>query len=189
MCFSPSRPCSGESGCTEISRMSRRCSRSRRPTPTNVPLVPSPATKCVMRPSVCSRISGAGRVVVRAPVGVVVVLVGVEVALRVGSRRAAALRGSRRRCLPSDRSGRARRRSARSIRSRSGVTFAGTHSFSVAARGRNHRVRNAGVAGRRVEDRRRRRCSRPRALAVLAGSRAAARSFTEPPGFWNSALA
>ena len=33
--------------------------RSRRPVPTNVPLVPSPATKCVRRPLVCSMISGA----------------------------------------------------------------------------------------------------------------------------------
>ena len=62
---------------------SDRCSRSRRPTPMNVPLVPRPATKWVRRPSVCSRISGAVVVVVRAPVGVVVVLVGVEVSGRV----------------------------------------------------------------------------------------------------------
>ena len=47
----------------------------------NVPLVPSPATKCVSRPLVCSMISGRGRVVVRAPVAVVVVLVGIEVAV------------------------------------------------------------------------------------------------------------
>jgi hypothetical protein len=33
--------------------------RSRRPVPTNVPLVPRPATKCVSRPLVCSMISGA----------------------------------------------------------------------------------------------------------------------------------
>ena len=87
MCLSPSTPCIGESGCTEISRMSRLNSRSRRPTPMNVPLVPSPATKCVMRPSVCSMISGAGRLVVRAPVGVVVVLIGVEVALRIAGEQ------------------------------------------------------------------------------------------------------
>ena len=52
-------PCSGESGCTEISGCHGVNSRSRRPTPMNVPLVPRPATKWVIRPSVCSRISTA----------------------------------------------------------------------------------------------------------------------------------
>ena len=59
MCFSPSSPCSGESGCTDVSRIDGLDLAQRRPAPMNVPLVPSPATKCVMRPRVCSRISGA----------------------------------------------------------------------------------------------------------------------------------
>ena len=83
----PSRPCKGLSGCIAIRRMAGLYSRRRRPVPMNVPLVPSPATKCVicavrLRPDL-----RAGRLVVRAPVGVVAVLVGVEVAL--GRRRVA----------------------------------------------------------------------------------------------------
>ena len=58
MCFSPSRPWSGESGCTEISLTLGLASRSRRPVPMKVPLVPRPDTKCVIRPSVCSSSSG-----------------------------------------------------------------------------------------------------------------------------------
>ena len=58
MCFSPSRPCSGESGCTEISLTLGLASRSRRPVPMKVPLVPSPDTKCVIRPLVWSSSSG-----------------------------------------------------------------------------------------------------------------------------------
>ena len=52
MCFSPSSPCSGESGCTEMSTIDRDVgSRSRRPVPMKVPLVPSAATKWVTRPA------------------------------------------------------------------------------------------------------------------------------------------
>ena len=53
---------------------------------------------------------GRRRLVVRPPVGVVVVLVGVEVPFRVARRTAGALRGSRRPSLPSGWSARARRR-------------------------------------------------------------------------------
>ena len=37
MCFNPSIPLRGDSGCTEIKRISRRNARSRRPVPINVP--------------------------------------------------------------------------------------------------------------------------------------------------------
>ena len=59
MCLSPSRPWNGESGWNEISLIAGLNFRSRRAVPTNVPLVPRPATKCVSRPLVCSMISGA----------------------------------------------------------------------------------------------------------------------------------
>ena len=52
MCFRPSRPLNGESGSSEIHWMRGFNSFRRRVVPTKVPLVPSPATKCVTRPSV-----------------------------------------------------------------------------------------------------------------------------------------
>ena len=59
MCFQPSRPWKAESGCRLMQRMAGLNSFRRRAVPTNVPLVPSPATKWVIRPPVCSQISGA----------------------------------------------------------------------------------------------------------------------------------
>ena len=59
MCFIPSSPCSGESGCMLMHWIAGLSSFSRRVTPMNVPLVPRPATKCVTCPSVCRQISGA----------------------------------------------------------------------------------------------------------------------------------
>ncbi len=47
--------------------------------PTKVPLVPRPATKCVMRPAVCSQISLAV-----PPVGRVAVLIGIEIFFGIG---------------------------------------------------------------------------------------------------------
>ncbi len=57
MCFIPSSPCSGPSGCMLMHWMFASYSFSRRVVPMNVPVVPSPATKCVTRPWVCSQIS------------------------------------------------------------------------------------------------------------------------------------
>ena len=65
MCFSPSRPCSGESGCTDASTMSSLNSRSRRPTPTNVPLVPRPGDEMREARAGLPDDLGPGRVVVR----------------------------------------------------------------------------------------------------------------------------
>ena len=126
-------------------------SRSRRPTPTNVPLVPRPATKCVSRPPVCSMISGAGRVVVRAPVERVVVLVRVEVPLRVGGKPAPRLADRAVRALE-----RIGQHQLRAIRPQHALAFrrdvvrhAQPHRY--AERGAEHRVGNAGVARGRVE--------------------------------------
>ena len=58
MCLSPSSPWNAVAGWNEISLMLRLNCRSRRAVPMNVPLVPSPATKCVIVPAVCSMISG-----------------------------------------------------------------------------------------------------------------------------------
>ncbi len=59
MCFMPSRPWKGESGSKEMTSISGLYSLRRVAVPTKVPLVPRPATKCVISPSVCSQISGA----------------------------------------------------------------------------------------------------------------------------------
>jgi len=59
MCFIPSRPWKAESGSNETTFISGLSSLSRVEVPTNVPLVPRPATKCVTSPSVSSQISGA----------------------------------------------------------------------------------------------------------------------------------
>ena len=59
--------------------------------PMNVPLVPMAATKCVMRPPVCSMISGPVVFEVRLPVGRVVVLIGIEIAVGIGLVDLAAL--------------------------------------------------------------------------------------------------
>ena len=58
MCFIPSRPCIGPSGCIETQATRRDFDFRYRVTPTNVPVVPSPATKCVSSPRVSSQISG-----------------------------------------------------------------------------------------------------------------------------------
>ena len=58
---------------------------------------------------------------------------------------------------------------------------------AIAARRGDHRVGNPGVARRRVEDDAT-GSSRPDRSASLTIA-IAARSFTEPPGFWNSAFA
>src|ERR1051325_3094247 len=85
MCFKPSRPCNGDSGCTAKAFNFGFNSRRSRTTPTNVPDVPSPVTKCVTRPSVWSPIPGAVPVVswVRGPGCVVVVLIGIEIFGRI----------------------------------------------------------------------------------------------------------
>src|SRR6266545_1638830 len=57
-CFTPSIPWKGPSGWTATKAMRRSCFLRNRPTPTNVPVVPRQATKCVMRPRVWSQISG-----------------------------------------------------------------------------------------------------------------------------------
>ena len=67
-----------------MKRIAGFSSLSRRVTPTNVPLVPRPATKWVMRPAVCSQISLAVRVVVGLPVCGIAVLVGIEIFLGIG---------------------------------------------------------------------------------------------------------
>ena len=59
MCFHPSRPLNGLSGWAETQATAGFSSRSRRVTPVNVPLVPSPATKWLIVPSVCRQISSA----------------------------------------------------------------------------------------------------------------------------------
>ena len=84
MCFSPSSPCSGPSGCMLMHWIAGFSSFSRRVTPMKVPLVPRPATKCVTRPSRLPPDLHRGRVVMGPPVGVVVVLVGVKVPVGVG---------------------------------------------------------------------------------------------------------
>ena len=81
MCLRPSSPCSGDSGCTEMSTTSGMLARRNRPVPMNVPLVPSAATKCVMRPAVSARISGPVVSKCARQLNVVVVLVRVEVQL------------------------------------------------------------------------------------------------------------
>ena len=58
MCFMPSNPWKGPSGCIEMSRTRGARSVRYRAVPQKVPLVPRPATKCVSRPSVCIQISG-----------------------------------------------------------------------------------------------------------------------------------
>ena len=84
MCFRPSRPWNPEDGCAEMhfTAACRACSRAGMPM--KVPLVPMQATKCVTRPSVCSMISGAGAFEMRLPVGRIVVLIGIKVAVRIG---------------------------------------------------------------------------------------------------------
>ena len=57
----------------------------------NVPLVPSPATKCVMRPVGLLPDFGSRRVVVGAPVELVVVLIGIAVPLGLRGEPAARL--------------------------------------------------------------------------------------------------
>ena len=59
MCFIPSSPWNGDSGSNEMTRISELYSFRRVAVPTKVPLVPNPATKCVISPPVCSQISGA----------------------------------------------------------------------------------------------------------------------------------
>ena len=58
ICFMPSRPWKAESGWTSMALMEGLYSFSLRVVPVKVPLVPTAATKCVMRPSVCRQISG-----------------------------------------------------------------------------------------------------------------------------------
>ncbi len=57
MCLSPSSPCQGSSGSTQMHCTAGFSSFSRRDVPMKVPLVPSPARKWVTRPPVCSQIS------------------------------------------------------------------------------------------------------------------------------------
>ena len=67
--------------------MQRICgfnSFSRRVVPTKVPLVPRPATKCVICPRVCSQISGAVVGVVRRGIRRIAVLIGIEIFLGIG---------------------------------------------------------------------------------------------------------
>src|SRR5215218_4821763 len=82
MCFMPSRPWKAESGSKEMASMAGLYSLRRAAVPTKVPLVPSPATKCVtsvrLLPDLRRR-----RFVVRARVGRVGVLVRIEVAFGV----------------------------------------------------------------------------------------------------------
>ena len=56
-CFRPSRPWKASSGWTAMAQSPGTSSLSRLAVPTNVPVVPRPATKWVTRPPVCSRIS------------------------------------------------------------------------------------------------------------------------------------
>src|SRR5881409_1641392 len=57
-CFSPSSPWNGPSGCTATSSIRGFSSFKRRPVPIIVPVVPSPATKWVIRPSVWRQTDG-----------------------------------------------------------------------------------------------------------------------------------
>ena len=139
-------------------------SRRRRPVPMNVPLVPRPATKCVTRPPVCSMISGAGRVVVRAPV---------RRRCCTGPGRSsgpgpAAYERRASRMAPSDPFERVGEHELGAVGAqdplalgRDVLRHAELH--PVAARGADHRVGDAGVARRRVEDRLARRQQRRRA--------------------------
>ena len=67
-----------------MQRIAGFSSLSRRVVPTNVPLVPSPATKCVMRPAGLLPNLVGGGVVVRLPVRGIAVLVGIEIFLGIG---------------------------------------------------------------------------------------------------------
>ena len=109
MCFSPSRPWNGPCGWNEISLMPGLNFRSRRPVPTNGAAGAEAGDE--MRQASAGLLDdlGRGRVVVRAPVAVVAVLIGVEVAIGILGVTAGAPRGSRRRCSRAGWSGSARR--------------------------------------------------------------------------------
>ena len=58
MCFNPSIPWNDSAGCTATKVTRGFFSRRNLPVPIIVPVVPKPARKWVIRPSVCSQISG-----------------------------------------------------------------------------------------------------------------------------------
>src|SRR2546426_11032966 len=60
MCFSPSSPWNGPSGCTATSSTPAFNSFKRRPVPMSVPVVPSPATRCVTGGRVTHLVAGLG---------------------------------------------------------------------------------------------------------------------------------
>ena len=102
-----------------------------RAVPMNVPLVPETRHEVRERAAGLLDDLGPGRVVVRHPVAVVVVLVRIEVAIGFLRLEHAAPRGSRRRC---SRAGLVRTSSAPNafrMSLRSGLAFAGTHSLTL----------------------------------------------------------
>ena len=137
----------------------------------NVPLVPRPATKCVRRPLVCSMISGAGRVVMRAPVRVVAVLIRIKVALRIrrdhpahfADRAVGALERTGQHELGAERA-----KNQLPLRAR---VLGQAQLHFVAARRADHRVRDAGVARGRIDDRQ----AGPQAARRLRRRRSSAR--------------
>ena len=166
-CLRPSSPCSASVGSTATQRIGRGCSRSRREVPMIVPLVPSPATKWVMRSPSAVEDLGAGAVVVRERVVRVRVLVGVEVLLGLRSRRARA----RLRIAPSEPSiGSLKMISVPKARAMSLRALADVRRHhqrhADAERGAEERVRDAGVAAGRVDEDLRRSSSRPSSIAV-----------------------
>ena len=188
MCFRPSRPWNGASGSTETRRVSGLARRRKRATPTKVPLVPRPATNRSRRsPPSCCEDLGAGRPLVRGRVLRVRVLVGVEEAPRpLREQRAGAVDGSVRALerVGLDHLAAVGAQDAQPLGAGRGRD---AERDPEAERGAEHRVRDAGVAARRVQQASRRAAAPARSAATTIAR--AARSFTLPPGLALSSFA
>ena len=131
MCFSPSRPWNGPCGWNEISLIAG--TELPQPAAGADERAAGAETGDEMRQPSAGLLDDLrrGRVVVRAPVAVVAVLIGIEVAIGILGVTAGAPRGSRRRCSSSGLVRISSAPSARRISLRSALAFSGMHSVTL----------------------------------------------------------
>ena len=142
------------------------------PTPISVPPVPRPATNTSISGQ-SARISGPGRLVVGLRVGRVAVLVGHHVARVLGGQLASPARSPRSSPSAPGRVDDLRAEQLGQLASLRGDVVGHDERDPVALAARDHRERDAGVAGRRLED------DRVRARAAPRRSRSSMRYFAD----------
>ncbi len=186
MCFRPSRPCSGLSGCTEASTIAGTCFAQPSADADERAAGAEAGDEVRHSPFRLPDDLGPGRVVMRPPVELVVVLVRVEVARRVGG-------------VPPPRLANRAVGAFERIGEERAPRHRPSRSASAPASRSPARTASPGSQAPRRSSRRQCRCcpkSRPERLSrpeLPAGEplgiiRRAGRSLTEPPGFLHSAF-